>query len=59
MLDDQYLQLLGLELVGEICSSFRVVEHDRVETDKGIFISRAPPTAGTSQEGAEHLVWCL
>jgi hypothetical protein len=48
VLGDQYPQLLRLELVGEIYSGFYIVEHDWVKTDKGIFVSHGPHTAGVS-----------
>jgi hypothetical protein len=57
VLGDQYPQLLGLELVVKICSGIRIIEHDQVQTNKGIFVSRGPPAAGASQGGAKHLVW--
>ncbi len=56
MLGDLYPQLLGLELVGEICSSFYVVEPDLVDVDKSIFVFRCPPATGVSQEAVEHYV---
>ena len=55
VLVDQYPPLLGLKMVGKVCSGCLIVKISRSMSMRGVFIPCGLPAAASLQETVEHL----